>query len=77
VSISSVNLARVAIRIVPIYSVWLAELFQILLIVAVCNSMLRHIAQFALIVAVVLIAAQILCTFPGSYLYKFPGEIQI
>jgi hypothetical protein len=53
------------------------NLFQLLLLSAVFEPTLPLLAEIALIVALLLVSAQILCTFPGSYLYKLPGGMQI
>lgn len=71
------NLLTAGARAFDRHSRLLAFLFQSLLLCAVFNPTPRLLAGIALIVTLLLAAAQILCTCPGSYLYKFPGEIQI
>lgn len=53
----------------------LTNLFQLLLLLAVFEPMFPILAKVALIVALLLAMAQILCNFPGRYLYRFPGEM--
>jgi hypothetical protein len=70
-------LVRSVVLSVHTHSELLTNLFQLLLLAAVLEPTLLILAEIALMIALLLAAAQILCTFPGSYLYKFPGEMQI
>lgn len=55
----------------------LTYLFQLLLLSAVFESMFPYLAGIALIVALLLATAHILCTFPGNYFYYFPKGMRI
>jgi hypothetical protein len=52
-------------------------LFQLLLMLAVFEPTLLFVAEFALVIALLLATAQIICIFPGSYFYSFPKGMQI
>jgi hypothetical protein len=62
---------------VNFHSQLLTFLFQILLMLAVFEPTFPLAAETALIIALLLICARILCIYYGKYLYKFPNGMQI
>lgn len=67
------TIANVALR----QSTSIATLFQPLLFSSVFDPTLPRLAEIALIVAFLPVSARIICTFPGSYFFNLPGEMQI
>lgn len=62
---------------VQTHSILLVNLFEILLLLAVCVPTIPLTAEGALIVAMLLVASRILCINCGKYLYKLPGGMRI
>jgi hypothetical protein len=59
------------------YPFWVLDSFQLLLLLIVFGLQVHPLAGFAVIFTFVLIAAWIICIYPGSYLYSFPKGMLI
>ena len=76
-AIKLLNLMWTIALIVHTHSILLTNVFEILLVLAVCVPAIPHVAGCALIVTMLLVASRFLCIYCGKYFYKFPGGMQI
>lgn len=59
------------------HSILLTNFFQLLLFLTFFETTSPLAAEITLMLALLMISAQILCIISGRYLYKFPGEMHI
>jgi len=60
-----------------LYSFWVCDSFQLLLLLIAFGTTVHILAGLAAVVVFVLIFARILCIYSGSYLYSFPKGMHI